>query len=151
MNRQGWIRTHRKTIDSRIFRDSHLYKIFSWCLMKAATKAEDVPFNAGNKKIIVHLKPGQFIFGRFSAAKELYMKPSTLQYRLQRIVKMGCLTIYPFKTHSIIYVTKWAIYQAKEDSKKEEKKTNNTVFGTLDSMEKDGERWEQRVVWVRSD
>jgi len=138
MNRHGWIKLHRKTLDSKIFADPYLFKIFSWCLLKASKKRETKTFSCGLGKITVEVKPGQFIYGRLAAAEELQMKPSSIRNRLKKIEKFGCINIYPKKTHSIIYITKWALFQVADDS-----------INMEDSIKKDGEVWEQRLTWVQ--
>jgi len=72
------------------------------------------------------LLPGQFIFGRESAAKELGMKPSTVRNRMQKLKKMGNLDIKVASQYSIIIIINWDTYQAldeKEDSRKDRQRT----------------------------
>ncbi|HIA6871830.1 TPA: DnaD domain protein, partial [Staphylococcus aureus] len=34
----GWIKLHRKLLDSPIFQNEKLFKVFAYCLMKASHK-----------------------------------------------------------------------------------------------------------------
>ena len=37
----GWIKLHRKTLDSKVFQNEKLLKTFVWCLLKASHKEYD--------------------------------------------------------------------------------------------------------------
>ena len=69
---EGWIKIHRKLLESNVFDNEKVLKLWIWCLLKA-THQEQKPI-IGTQ--IVKLKAGQFIFGRDKAAAELKMKPS---------------------------------------------------------------------------
>lgn len=111
MNRTGWILLHCKLIDSRVFQNEGLLKVWIWCLLKANHEEAWVPVKTGKGKIEVHLKPGQFIFGRKSAAKELKMKPSTVRNRILKLKKFGNLDIQSDTQYSIITIINWEVYQ----------------------------------------
>lgn len=74
MNR-GWISLFRKIKDSPVFDNPKILKVFTWCLLKASHK--DQRFVIGLKEI--SLTPGQFIYGRKQAARELKMPESTVR------------------------------------------------------------------------
>ena len=72
---QGWIKLHRKAINSMAFQDEGLWKVWTWCLMKANHQKAWVPMQTGIGATVVEVQPGQFVYGRNSAARELRMKP----------------------------------------------------------------------------
>lgn len=58
--------------------------------------------------------PGQFVFGRKSAAKELKMKPSTVRKRIIKLKNMRNCDIESNTQYSIISIVNWDIYQGKQ-------------------------------------
>jgi len=59
--------------------------------------------------------PGQFIFGRESAAKELKMSPSTVWNRIKKLENMRNLDIESDSKYSIITIINWNTYQGREE------------------------------------
>ncbi len=107
---RGWIKLHRKTIDSAVFRNPDLFMFWSYCLMKASHKpiAQMVGFQT------VHLDPGQFIFGRRQAAKELPLSERTIRTCLKKLENSRNLTIKTTQKFSVISVVNWEIYQSND-------------------------------------
>lgn len=68
----------------------------------------------GYKKI--KLLPGQFIYGRNSAADELNMKPSTVRNCIEYLKQDKCLDRKATSKYSIITVRKWEGYQIEDKS-----------------------------------
>ena len=80
----------------------------------------------GKSTVEVEIHPGQFIFGRDSAARELKMRPSTVRNRIKKLKNMQNLDIKADKQYSIITIKNWAIYQdpeIKKDSKEDRQRT----------------------------
>jgi hypothetical protein len=107
----GWIKLWRKSIDSQVFQDRDLWKVWSWCLMKATHSQIWIPVKTGVGSTEVELMPGQFIFGRFEGAKELKMKPSSVRNRMEKLKNIGNLDIQPDTHFSIISINNWGTYQ----------------------------------------
>lgn len=68
------------------------------------------------RKVIIHgapmeLQPGQFIFGRNTAAETMKMKPSTVRDSFERLRALECITIQPSRSHSLVTVLNWGVYQ----------------------------------------
>jgi uncharacterized phage protein (TIGR02220 family) len=61
------------------------------------------------------LEPGQFIFGRNAASKELRMSVQTIRTNLDSLRKRQNLTIKSTNKFSIITITNWDTYQHKEN------------------------------------
>ncbi len=129
MNR-GFVKLWRKTRDSRIFQSEGLLKVWIWCLLKASHIERWVSIRTGRGTIEILLKPGQFIYGRNSAAKELRMKPSTVRNRIQKLKNIENLDIQKDTHFSIITVKNWDTYQGnekKEDSKEDNQRTQTRM------------------------
>ena len=99
----NWIKLHRKIIDSRVFADADLLKIWLWCLCRASYRERQ--FLGGT------LQPGQFITGRHSASTELGIPPSTFLRRLKRLEQWDMIAITPSNQYSIITILNWSSYQ----------------------------------------
>ena len=83
--------------------------------MKASHKKVWIPVSTGIGFTQVELEPGQFIFGRFEAAKELKMKSSSVRNRIEKLKNIKNLDIRPDTHFSIISVLNWDTYQSAED------------------------------------
>ena len=118
---RGWVCLHRKSLESEFFQDANLWKVWSWCLMKASHKSRWTTMKVGKNEETVHLLPGQFIFGRHKAAEELNMTDSGVWSRIQRIIRTGALNIASNRHYSIVTVENWEIYQHPEPDVKQDK------------------------------
>jgi len=109
---EGWVWLWRKSIDSQVFQNEGLWKVWTWCLMKANHKDAWVPVRTGRGTTEVLVKRGQFIFGRKTAGKELKMKGTTVQYRMQKLENMRNLVTQPNTHYSIITICNYEPYQS---------------------------------------
>lgn len=114
---QGYIKLHRKILDNGEFADAELLKVFVWCILKANT----TPNVVYGRKVDV----GQFITGRITASEELYLKPSTIYKRLQRLKTQGYIDISSNTKNSLITVINYKSYQL--DDKPKNKRNLDTV------------------------
>jgi DNA-binding PadR family transcriptional regulator len=114
---QGYIKLHRKILDNGVFADAELLKVFVWCILKANT----TPNVVYGRKVDV----GQFITGRITASEELYLKPSTIYKRLQRLKTQGYIDISSNTKNSLITVINYKSYQL--DDKPKKKRNLDTV------------------------
>ena len=111
ISNDGWIPLFRKSLGSQVFQNEGLWKVWTWCLMRASHTEQWVPIKTGRGKTEVHILPGQFIFGRKTAAKELKMKPPTIQKRMLKLKNMqNCIT-QSHKHYSLVTLTNWEFYR----------------------------------------
>jgi len=115
----GYVKLYRKSIDSSVFQNPELWKLWCLCLMQANHKETWVSF-AGIVEPI-HVEPGQFITGRFSLHKDYYPKrqknqksPYTLWRWLETLQDMGNLSIKTSNKYSIVTIINWGTYQNSE-------------------------------------
>jgi len=108
---RGWVAIWRKSMDASVFQNEGLWKVWTWCLMKATHKRQWVSMKTGRGTKEVELQPGQFIFGRHVAAKELNMPPSTVRNRMAKLKKLGNLDIQQDTHFSIVSIVNWDSYQ----------------------------------------
>ena len=114
MGNNGFIHLWRKSLCSGVFKSEGLWKVWCWCLLKASYKARTVCVKTGKGETEVKLLPGQFIYGRHAAAKELCMKSSTVQGRMAKLKSLSNIDIQPVTHYSIITITNWGSYQGAE-------------------------------------
>jgi biotin operon repressor len=108
---RAWIKIFRKLIDSRVFFNEGVLKVWIWCLCRASFKERFVSVTIGRGSTEVRLQPGQFIYGRKTAAEKLGMSESTVNDRMQKLARMGNIDIQPNTNFSIVTVCNWATYQ----------------------------------------
>lgn len=111
MIRQGWVCLHRKILDSEVFANPDLLRMFVWCLVRASHKQRHVDTTTGRGSVVVTVGPGQFITSREKAARELHLKPSTVYRHWKRLENMGVITIQADRHWSIITLVNWSTYQ----------------------------------------
>ncbi len=121
---QGWIKLHRQLLDSHVFTNEKLLKIWIWCLLKAVHTETELLVG----RQVIKLIPGQFVTGRHAASTELGMAPSTTWDYLQLLKRHGCIDIKSNNKFSVVTVVNWAFYQGyneNSDSKSDNKSTAN--------------------------
>ncbi|MEW6188848.1 MAG: hypothetical protein AB1466_01865 [Actinomycetota bacterium] len=119
--KEGWIKLYRKALKSTVFEDPLLWKVWCWCLMKASHTEQTIILNNRN----VHLKPGQFVFGRRSAAVELLMSPSTVERKIKVLNVNRKLNRYPNHQFTLIEVVNWQKYQESRTAERTAERTQN--------------------------
>lgn len=107
----GWIKLHRCLLDKAVWQNPNVFRVFSWCLLKATHKPLEQML--GMTKVM--LVPGQFIFGRHSAARECGMKPSTVVDCMSWLKSNTTIDIKPSNKFSLVTVMNWALYQSSGD------------------------------------
>lgn len=110
----GWIKIHRKLIKSRVFANEGLLKVWIWCLLKANHEKDWALIKTGRGSTEVEVLPGQFIFGRKTAAKQLRMKPRTVYDRMLKLENTQNLAIQPNTHYSLISIINWDSYQCND-------------------------------------
>ena len=106
MNR-GYVRLWRKSLDAGWIRNHKLWAFWTYCLLKASHKEFDTIVGLQ----IIHLMPGQFIFGRKKASKETGLTEREIRTILELLRKAGNLTIKTTNKFSIITIINWPTYQ----------------------------------------
>lgn len=143
----GWVKLHRKIMDSGIWPDADLVKLFVLCLCEASHKERTVSI-AGQKQPVA-IQPGQFITGRESLHCAFYPRKrkrkkcaKTVWRWLQVLENMQNLTIKSSKQYSIVTICNWETYQnaATEDVQEDVQRLSNacpTVVQRMSTYNKD--------------
>jgi len=106
-----FILLYRKLLDSPVFHNEGLLKVWIWCLLRASFKERTVPVKTGRGITEVKIKPGQFIFGRNTAAADLNMKPKTVYNRIQKLKRYDKIDIQRDTHFSVVTILNWELYQ----------------------------------------
>ena len=128
----GWIKLHRKIIDSAVFENPKILKLWIWCLCKASHKGYESM--VGNQ--IVVLQEGQFIFGRKKASSELKIKESMVYKYIKLLEKLEMINIKSNNKFSIITIEKWAFYQFDNDEEQQQKEQQRNNKGTTKEQQR---------------
>lgn len=121
---QGWIKLHRKIMESPVWNEPGILKVWMYCLMKATHKNREVLIG----QQVIELEPGQFITGRTVLADDYNrgVKPkdrvheTTVWRWLKTLEIMGNLHIKTHNKYSVVNIDKWAFYQGDEDDNAQE-------------------------------
>ena len=108
---QGWIRLYRKLLKSAIFDDEGLLKVWIWALLTASFREEWKTVKTGRGKTQVKLMPGQLVFQRNEAAKELQMNPATVQKRMSKLKNLQKVITQTGTHYSIYSIVNWPTFQ----------------------------------------
>ncbi len=126
----GWIKVYRSLLKSPIFSSEKGLKVWVWCLLKA-THAHHKQYVG---RVLVPLSPGQFVFGRQSAAQELRMNESTVRDWISVLRGDRYIDVKSFNKYSVISIINWQDYQEndseydnKPKTKRQQKDTNKNV------------------------
>lgn len=103
----GWIRLHRKALKSSVWKKPNLWRVWSWCLLKANHKANKFPF--AGKDIII--KEGQFITGIKRANGELKLTTKKFRNAISYLKNSKRITTKTTNQFTIITVINWRKYQ----------------------------------------
>lgn len=107
---EGYVWLWRKSLESAVWQDEHLWRIFTYCLLRANHRETQVIF--GGREYV--LQPGEFITGRFKLAEDLGWRAGTAWGRLLRLKKLGILDTRSDNRNTVVTLRKWSTYQYNE-------------------------------------
>ena len=113
---RNWLKLNRSILTSTVFENPRLLKVWIWCLCKASHKDHDQLVGMQ----MVHLKPGQFIYGRKAASEELKIPESTTNNYIHQLQRMGNLNIKSNNKYSVITIKNWRFYQGMDSKSKQQ-------------------------------
>lgn len=139
----NYIKLHRKSIESQVFSDAELWRLFCWCLMRANWKEG---FYCGER-----IEPGSFATGRKSASTELGVSESTWYRSMQKLERLGCISLKVNNRFTIVFIANWSKYQGGVNNKRttDEQLANNgwtTGEQQMDTIEEGKEGKEGKKV-----
>jgi len=106
---RGWIKLHRKVLDKAWLASPKLWAFWSWCLLRASRNNRTIILDHQ----VVHLAPGQLLFGRKKAAQALRQSEQSIRTHLKFLARVErSITIQTTNKYSIITIVNWQTYQA---------------------------------------
>jgi hypothetical protein len=115
----AWLKLYRRSIESQVFSDPHLWHLFCWCLMRANWKEG---FFQG-----VKIPPGSFATGRDAAAESLGVSASALYRRLKKLEELKVIQLKANNRFTVISVVKWSFFQNSEQPENNQRTTGDTT------------------------
>jgi hypothetical protein len=98
--------------------------------MKANHEGKWVEVRTGRGTTQVWVEPGQFIFGRKTAAKEVFGTPSGTSKRMLKLKNLENLDIQSNTHFSIVTIRNWGRYQSHQNEKGQAKEHPSNTQGT---------------------
>lgn len=103
-----WFKVHRSIIESAVFEDAEVFKIWMYILCKASYYEHDTMF----QKSVVHVNIGEFPTGRKKISRETGINESRVYRALKILEQLGNINIKSNSKYSIISVVNWGKYQS---------------------------------------
>ena len=118
----GWLKLYRSILDSAVFQDAEVLKVWIWLLCNVAFEQHDTICYGK----VIHLKPGQIATGRKKIAQCTDLNENKVYRALTALKSLGNIEIKSTNKYSIITVVNWDKYQG-ENSKRtaSEQQTNS--------------------------
>ena len=108
---QGWIKLHRKLLDSAVMKRSAYFHIWVTLLLMANHKKTTFIFNDKEQTLM----PGQVLTGRKKLAKITRIPQSTIERILKLLENGHKIGQQKFSKFRIISINNWEKYQAVEE------------------------------------
>lgn len=106
----GWIKVHRGMLEHGIFQDGELLRLWMYLLLKATYRELDLPVG----RQVVHLEPGQLLYGRQAVSQKLDIGEYQLRKMMAQLEQFGSLTIESHSRYSVVTITNWVQYQQEQ-------------------------------------
>ena len=135
----GWLKLYRSILDSAVFQDAEVLKVWIWLLCNVAFEQHDTMCYGK----VIHLKPGQIATGRKKIAQCTDLNETKVYRALTVLKSLGNIEIKATNKYSIITVVNWDKYQ-EENGKRtaNEQQTNNKT--TAEEQQDDSKRTQHK-------
>ena len=122
----GYIKLYRQLLESPIFLNDKLLKLWIWCLLKASHKPHKVIVGVQE----IELNSGQFICGRKKDSEALGLSESTFYRYLKRLESLKMLSLNSNNKYTVVTVENWAKFQEEEREANNKRTTNEQQVNT---------------------
>lgn len=124
-----WIKLHRKVIESQVFSDGELFRLWTYLLVRANYKPS---FFRG-----VRVEIGQVAFSQRMLVETLGVSRGTIQRHLKKLEDMGNITVNASRDFSVVTISQWSSYQTADDPVRStngttDEATDRTTNGSTD-------------------
>lgn len=104
-----WIKLSRDIINSAVFEDAEVLKVWIWLLCSVAHTEHQTVFQGK----VLTLKEGEIITGRKKMASEIGLSESRIMRAIKILKQLGNIDVETTNKYSKVNIKKWAIYQGK--------------------------------------
>ena len=135
----GWLKLYRSILDSAVFQDAEILKVWIWLLCNVAFEQHDTICYGK----VITLKPGQIATGRKKIAQCTDLNENKVYRALTALKSLGNIEIKATNKYSIITVVNWDKYQ-EENGKRtpSEQQTNSKT--TTEEQQNDNRRTQHK-------
>lgn len=105
---EGWLKLHRALIESAVFSDPEVLKVWIWLLCRVAYESHDVLFMGK----VIQLQAGQIATGRKKIAQATDLSESKVYRALNILKNLGNISIKANNKYSVITVLNWEKFQS---------------------------------------
>lgn len=122
----GWLKLHRSIIDSAVFDDADVLRVWIWLLCNVAFEEHDVIY-CGK---VIHLRRGQIATGRKKISQQMGVSENKVYRALNILKTLGNININPNNKFSLITVENWAKFQQEPTAKQQQNNGKATAKPT---------------------
>lgn len=135
----GWLKLYRSILDSAVFQDAEVLKVWIWLLCNVAFEQHDTICYGK----VIHLKPGQIATGRKKIAQCTDLSENKVYRALTALKSLGNIEIKSTNKYSIITVANWDKYQEENGERtSSEQQTNSKT--TTEEQQGDSKRTQHK-------
>ena len=122
----GWLKLYRSILDSAVFQDAEVLKVWIWLLCNVSFEQHDTVCYGK----VIHLKPGQIATGRKKIAQCTDLNENKVYRALTVLKSLGNIEIKATNKYSIITVVNWDKYQEENVKRTSSEQQNNSKTTT---------------------
>ena len=137
----GWLKLYRSILDSAVFQDAEVLKVWIWLLCNVSFEQHDTVCYGK----VIHLKPGQIATGRKKIAQCTDLNENKVYRALTVLKSLGNIEIKATNKYSIITVVNWDKYQ-EENVKRTSSEQQNNSRTTTDEQQSNSKRTQHKNV-----
>jgi len=144
MENTGFVKLFRSSLESAVFSNANLWKVWCYCLLRANYKERKILFDGEE----IFLSSGQFITGRLQGANDCNMNPSTFRNQLKKLEGLTMLDINSDNKKSIITIINWSSYQDGNNKMDNSLDNKRTTKGQQMDTDKNSRTVEQKEIII---
>ncbi len=127
----GWLKLYRSILDSAVFQDAEVLKVWIWLLCNVAFEQHDTICYGK----VIHLKQGQIATGRKKIAQCTDLNENKVYRALTTIKSLGNIEIKSTNKYSIITVVNWDKYQDENGKRTSSEQQTNSKTTTEEQQD----------------
>lgn len=122
----GWLKLYRSILDSAVFQDAEILKVWIWLICNVAFEQHDTICYGK----VITIKPGQIATGRKKIAQCTDLNENKVYRALTTLKSLGNIEIKATNKYSIITVVNWDKYQDENVKRTSSEQQNNSITTT---------------------